>query len=66
MDFTYNENQKMITEMIQQFGNQNLRKNPILKKIRNFSDSVDFPMKRLSKQLFWGQKVSKNTVFRFF
>ena len=50
----------------QQFGNQNLRKNPILKKIRNFSDSVDFPMKRLSKQLFLGQKVSKNTVFRGF
>ena len=24
MDFTYNENQKMITDMIQQFGKQNI------------------------------------------
>ena len=39
MDFTYNENQKMITDMIQQFGNQNIT--PF---VREWDDNQTFPV----------------------
>ena len=47
MDFTYNENQKMITDMIQQFGKQNIT--PF---VREWDDNQTFPVdvfKKLGK-----------------
>ena len=39
MDFSYNENQKMITDMIQKFGKQNIT--PF---VREWDDAQIFPV----------------------
>ena len=39
MDFTYNEDQKMIADMIQQFGKQN-----IIPFVREWDDNQTFPI----------------------
>ena len=42
MDFNYNENQKMIADMVQQFGKQNIT--PF---VRDWDDNQIFPLKYL-------------------
>ena len=44
MDFSYSENQKMISDMIQQFGKQNI--SPF---VREWDDNQAFPVKIFKK-----------------
>ena len=52
MDFTYNENQKMIADMIQQFGKQNIT--PFVKQ---WDDNQTFPVEVFKKLGELGQHL---------
>ena len=54
MDFSYNENQKMIADMIQQFGKQNIT--PF---VREWDDSQIFPVDVFKKLLIWTLVIMK-------